>query len=207
MVGRLIAGLVILGVTAVASADAPASHVARVRLALDRIPKTPEDRASETRPLELDALATSIAAVSVKAPRSAVEWSSLLVAVGSHETNFAGRLLRGECRLERRECDATKGKDGKLYARARGWGQTHRNEKNADLWDIAETDIVAQTKLVDRQLRIAYWTCARSGVPWVRATLNAYFGVRCGADWPGLGKREATFNLVMRVAVVKGGAS
>jgi hypothetical protein len=187
----------------------PPSHVARVRIALERIPVTAEDRVSETRPAELDALAASIAAASVKAPRSPVEWSSLLVAVGSHETNFAGRLLRGECRLERRECDATKGKDGKLYARARGWGQVWRNTLNADTWDAAETDIAAQTRLVDGQLRRAYWTCARSGVHWLVGTLNAYKGARCDATWPGLDKRVATFNAAVLVAVPRanGGAS
>lgn len=206
MIRRTLFALPLLVATAVASAEAPPQHVARVRAVLERLPKTPEDRVSESRPTELDQLAHSIARVSVKAPRSPVEWSSLLAAVGSNETNFAGRLLRGECRLEKRECDAAKGKDGKWYARARGWGQTHRNEKNAELWDAAETDIDAQTRLVDRQLRIAFHTCSRSGVPWVRATLNAYFGVRCGADWPGLEKREATFAAAMAVSAPKVGS-
>lgn len=164
---------------------------------------------SETRSSELDQLARAIAGASVKAPRSPVEWSSLLVAIGSHETNFAGRLLRGECRLEKRECDATKGKDGKLYARARGWGQVWRNTLNAETWDAAETDVDAQTRLVDQQLRRAYWTCARSGVHWVVGTLNAYKGVRCDATWPGLDKRVATFNASVLVVAPKagGGAS
>lgn len=210
MIRQSLVGLTLLTATAALSAEPVASpqQVARVRAVLERLPKTPEDRASESRTAELDQLAHSIARVSAKAPRSPIEWSSLLAAVGSNETNFAGRLLRGQCRLEKRECDAAKGKDGKLYARARGWGQTHRNEKNAELWDAAETDIDAQTRLVDRQLRIAFHTCSRSGVPWVRATLNAYFGVRCGADWPGLAKREATFAAAVRVGVPKaGGAS
>lgn len=179
---------------------APPQHISRVRLALERIPKTPEDRVSESRAAELDALALSIAAVSVKAPRSPVEWSSLHVAVGSSETNFAGRLLRGECRLEKRECDAVKRKDGTWFARAKGWGQVHANRDNAELWAVADTDIAAQTRLVDAQLRRAYWTCARSGVPWLVGTLNAYKGVRCDAKWPGLDKRVATFNNAVRVA-------
>lgn len=179
---------------------APPQHVARVRLALERIPKTPEDRVSETRGAELDALAASIAAVAVKAPRSPAEWQSLHVAVGSNETNFAGRLLRGQCRLERRECDAVKRKDGTWLQRAKGWGQVHENLNNRQLWAIADTDIDAQTKLVDEQLRRAYWTCARSGVPWLVGTLNAYKGVRCDAQWPGLDKRIATYNNAVRVA-------
>lgn len=195
-------------VATAALASPPPGHVARVRAALERIPKTPEDRVAETRAAELDQLALSIAGVSVKAPRPPVEWQSLHVAVGSNETNFAGRLLRGECRLAKRECDAAKGKDGKLYARARGWGQVWRNAHNAETWDAAETDVAAQTRLVDEQLRRAYWTCARSGVPWLVGTLNAYKGVRCDATWPGLDKRVATFNLAVRVSVPKaGGAS
>ncbi len=188
---RLIVALLLLTTAAFASAP---SHVDWTRAALGRLPATAEDRVSETRPVELDTLASSIAEVSRSAPRSPQEWSALLMAVGSNETNFAGRLLRGQCRLERHECDSVKRKDGTWYARARGWGQVHRNQKNAELWDAAETDVVAQTKLVDAQLRMAYWQCSRSGVPWAQATLNAYFGVRCGATWPGLDKRIATFN-------------
>jgi hypothetical protein len=117
---------------------------------------------------------------------------------------MAGRLLRGECRLEKRECDAYKGRDGKLYARARGWGQVWRNSRNAELWDSAETDVVAQTKLVDAGLRAAFHTCSRSGVPWVAATLSAYSGRRCGAEWRGLEARLATF---ARVLGGKGGST
>jgi hypothetical protein len=189
------AALAVLALSVPASAGP--SHETWTRAALGRLPQTPDDRASATRAVELDALAASIAAVSKGAPRPPREWAALLLTVGSHETNFAGRLLRGECRLEKRECDAAKGKDGKLFARARGWGQVWRNTRNAPLWDAAETDVVAQTKLVDHQLRSAYWTCARSGQPWATATLNAYFGVRCGATWPGLDKRLATFNRVI----------
>lgn len=183
-------GLALLVTTAAAAST---SHRDWVRDRLSALPQTPDDRASSTRPVELDQLAVAIADVSRSAPRPPQEWAALLLSVGSHESNFAGRLLRGECRLERRECDAAKRKDGTWYARARGWGQVWRNDKNGEMWGAAETDIVAQTKLVDAQLRMAYHRCARSGVPWVRATLNGYLGVRCGADWPGLGKREQTF--------------
>lgn len=201
---HLLLALCVLLLTAFASAETSESaHRSWVRAGLERLPKTPEDRASSTRSTELDQLAAAIGEVSAKAPRSPREWSALLMAIGSNETNFAGRLLRGECRLDRHECDAAKGKDGKWFARARGWGQVHRNTRNAALWDAAESDIAAQTKLVDHQLRSAYWTCAKSGQPWVRATLNAYFGVRCGADWPGLAKREATFQRTLATPTVK----
>lgn len=197
---RTLAALPLLVATATLAAP-PVGQVARVRLALDRIPKTPEDRVSDSRPVELDTLARSIAEVSASAPRSPVEWSSLHVAVGSNETNFAGRLLRGECRLERRECDSIKLKDGTWFARAKGWGQVHANQHNAELWAIADHDIAAQTRLVDGQLRRAYWTCVRSQVPWLVGTLNAYKGVRCGAQWPGLDKRIASYNAAVTVAV------
>lgn len=199
-IGRSVCALGLLLATAVASADVaapPQQHVAFARAALSRVPQTPEDRVAEARPAELDALAASLARAAVGAPRPPREWVALMVAVGSHETNFAGRLLRGECRLEKRECDAAKRKDGTWFFRAKGWGQVHENLNNRELWAIADTDIDAQTKLVDQQLRRAYWTCARSGQPWVVGTLNAYKGVRCGATWPGLGKRMATFQLLV----------
>jgi len=196
MVKKALIALMLLVSTA-AFAGEGSRHAAWTRAALERLPQTPDDRVSASRPVELDALANSIAAVSQSAPRSPREWTALMLAVGSNETNFAGRLLRGECRLERRECDSVRRKDGTWFARARGWGQVHRNSQNAALWDTAETDIEAQTKLVDQRLRSAYWTCARSGEPWVRATLNAYLGVRCGANWPGLAKREATYAAVV----------
>lgn len=195
MITRYLAALAILLATAIAAAGG--SDISWARAALAGLPQTPDDRASGTRGAELDALATSIAEVSRNAPRPPREWSALLMAVGSNETNFAGRLLRGQCRLERHECDSVKLKDGTWFARARGWGQVHRNTRNAELWDAAETDIVAQTKLVDHQLRSAYWTCARSGQPWVTATLNAFAGVRCGASWPGLDKRVSTYTKLL----------
>lgn len=194
----MIRQIVALGLLITSAALAtPTTHEQWVRANIARLPQTPEDRASATRAVELDQLASTIASVSKDAPRPAREWSALLLTIGSHETNFAGRLLRGECRLERRECDAVKRKDGTWFARAKGWGQVHSNSLNADLWAMADNDIAAQTKLVDAQLRRAYWTCSRSGQPWAQATINAYLGVRCGADWPGLGKRVATFNVVV----------
>lgn len=196
--------LVALALLITTAALGSPTHAMWVRVALGRLPQTPDDRASETRPAELDQLATAIADVSRNAPRPPQEWAALMLAVGSNETNFSGRLLRGECRLEKRECDAAKGRDGKLFARARGWGQTHRNTMNAELWDAAETDVVAQTRLVDAGLRSAFATCARSGVPWVAATLSAYSGRRCGAEWSGLQQRLRTY---ARVLGAKAGAS
>jgi hypothetical protein len=194
MLKKALIALLLL-VTTAAAASTP--HQDWVRASLGRLPQTQDDRVSESRGAELDQLASSIAAASVNAPRSPREWSALMLAVGSHETNFAGRLLRGQCRVERHECDSIRRKDGTWFARARGWGQVHRNSQNAAIWDAAETDIEQQTKLVDQRLRSAYWTCARSGEPWVTATLNAYFGARCSSKWPGLDKRVATFQAVV----------
>src|SRR6478736_5683476 len=105
--------------TGSAAASAPTAHEQWTRARLAALPQTPDDRASETRPAELDQLAVAIAEVSRNAPRPPQEWTALLLAVGSNETNFAGRLLRGQCRLDRHECDAAKGKDGVVRARAR----------------------------------------------------------------------------------------
>jgi hypothetical protein len=188
--------LLLLASTA-AGAEPSWLAVQRVQLALERLPTTPEDRASPSRAAELETLARSIAAASVKAPRPPIEWASLLVAIGSHESNFAGRILRSECR--RHECDSYRGSDGLIYFRARGWGQVHANALNRVLWERAWQDVGAQTELVDLQLRRAYYTCARSGVPWAAATLNAYAGLRCGAKWPGLDKRLATYAAAAKV--------
>ncbi|UOF77369.1 hypothetical protein [Caudoviricetes sp.] len=66
MPSRAIFALPLLLATAAAASDGPsARQVARVRLALERLPTTPEDRASESRPAELDQLARSIALESV----------------------------------------------------------------------------------------------------------------------------------------------
>lgn len=69
----------------------------------------------------------------------------------------------------------------------------HRNAINRDAWARQDGDIELQAHLASEQLKRAYWTCARSGVPWLQGTINAYAGRRCGADWAGLHARVETF--------------
>src|SRR5699024_5202489 len=46
-----------------------------------------------------------------------------------------------------------------------------------------------------------YFTCSRSGVPWLQATLNGYAGRRCSSEWPGLDQRVSTFNRLLRISL------
>jgi len=188
MVRRLLTGLVLLTATAAASSTPP--HAVWTRSALDRLPVSVEDRAPElasAKTEQLDAIARVVAEVSRTAPRPPREWAALLLTIGYHESSFSLRIHRGDCNLRKRECDA---------GRARSSWQLHKNTFTAPVWNqlhgLEHTE--TQVRAADAALRRGYWTCAKSGTPWFRATVNGFAGQRCGASWPGLDKREATFN-------------
>lgn len=65
-------------------------------------------------------------------------------------------------------------------------------------------NVALQAKLTSDALKRGYWTCRRSGVEPIRGTLNGFAGKRCGAEWPGLEQRLATYS---RLVGGKGGAS
>lgn len=172
-------------------AFADTNHAVWVRAAIENLPVFHEDRGDSDKAAQLDAIAAAVADVSRDAPRSPREWAALLLTIGYHESTFSLRIHRGQCKPH--ECDRGK---------ARSAWQLHKNLYTAPLWDqlhgIEHT--VVQVRAASDALKRAYFTCGRSGVPWLQATLNAYAGRRCSAEWPGLDQRMSTFNRLSRVS-------
>lgn len=172
-------------------AFADTNHAAWVRAAVDALPVYHEDRGDPDKSAQLDAIAAAVAEVSRDAPRPPREWAALLLTIGYHESTFSLRIHRGQCKSY--ECDR---------GRARSAWQLHKNLYTAPVWDqlhgIEHTTL--QVRAASDALKRAYFTCSRSGVPWLQATLNAYAGRRCSSEWPGLGQRVATFGRLTRVA-------
>jgi hypothetical protein len=175
-------------------AFADTNHAVWVRAAMESLPCFHEDRGSSDKSAQLDAIAAAVAEVSRDAPRAPREWAALLLTIGYHESTFSLRIHRGECKPH--ECDRGK---------ARSAWQLHKNLYTAPLWDqlhgIEHTAV--QVRAASEALKRAYFTCSRSGVPWLQATLNGYAGRRCSAEWPGLAQRVSTFNRLSRVSVAR----
>jgi hypothetical protein len=167
------------------------NHAAFVRAAIDNLPCYHEDRGDPDKSAQLDAIASAIAEVSRDAPRPPREWAALLLTIGYHESAFSLRIHRGQCKPY--ECDR---------GRARSAWQLHKNLYTAPIWEqlhgIEHTAI--QVRAASDALKRAYFTCSRSGVPWLQATLNAYAGRRCSSQWPGLDLRVSTFGRLSRVS-------
>lgn len=168
---------------------AESNHAAWVRAAVESLPCFVEDRGDPEKSAQLDQIAAAIAEVSRDAPRAPREWAALLLTIGYHESTFSLRIQRGQCKPH--ECDR---------GRARSAWQLHRNTFNAGIWDqlhgIENTRV--QVQAASDALKRAYFTCNRSGVPWLQATLNGYAGRRCSAEWRGLDQRVSTFNRLVR---------
>lgn len=174
---------------ALAASASPERDLAWTRAAIGRLPVFFEDRGAAGKAEQLDGIATAVAAASYGRPRSPQEWAALELAVGFHESTFSLRIHRGDCKPK--ECDA---------GRARSAWQMHRNTFNAPHWDklfgLEHTEV--QARAASDALERAYWTCAKSGVPWLQGTINAYAGRRCSdTSWPGLQQRMATFNMLV----------
>lgn len=179
---RYLLALLLLTTTAFASST---PLVDFTRRAVQSLPTFHEDRDYVDKAEQLEAIAIAVAEHS-KAPPAGIapkQWAALELAIAYSESGLSERIVRHDCK--RHECDS---------GRAKGLGQVHRNALNGADWDRAEGDIALQVKMIDDSLRRGYWTCARSGVPWLQGTINGFAGVRCGAQWPGLDKRVATFN-------------
>ena len=172
-------------------AFAESNHAAWVRAAMESLPCFVEDRGDPDKAAQLDAIALAIADVSRDAPRAPREWAALLLTIGYHESTFSLRIQRGQCKPH--ECD---------NGRARSAWQLHKNLFTAPVWDqlhgVENTAI--QVRTASEALKRAYFTCSRSGVPWLQATLNGYAGRRCSSEWPGLEQRVSTFNRLQRVS-------
>jgi hypothetical protein len=177
-------------------AFAESNHAAWVRAAMDALPCFHEDRGDPDKSAQLDGIAAAVAEVSRDAPRPPREWAALLLTIGYHESAFSLRIQRGQCKPH--ECDRGK---------ARSAWQLHKNLYTAPIWDqlhgIEHTAV--QVRAASEALKRAYFTCNRSGVPWLQATLNGYAGRRCSAQWPGLDQRVSTFNRLSRFSVPRKG--
>jgi hypothetical protein len=179
---RFLIALMLL--TTAAWASAP-STLDFTRRAISTLPTFKEDVDYADKAIQLEAIAVAIADRS-KAPPAGIspkQWAALMITVAYSESGLSERIVRHACKP--RECDS---------GRAKGLGQLHANTLNRDEWQRADGDVALQVKMLDDGLRRAFWTCSRSGATWVVGALNAYGGVRCGATWPGLDKRVATFN-------------
>ena len=170
---------------------AEGNHAAFVRAAMESLPCFIEDRGDPGKAAQLDAIAVAVAEVSKDAPRPPREWAALLLTIGYHESTFSLRIHRGECKPH--ECDR---------GRARSAWQLHKNLFTEPIWEQLHgiENTAVQVRAASDALKRAYFTCSRSGVPWLQATLNAYAGRRCSAQWPGLDQRVSTYNRVVRVA-------
>jgi hypothetical protein len=173
-------------------AFADTNHAVWVRAAMESLPCFHEDRGDPDKSAQLDAIAAAVAEVSRDAPRSPREWAALLLTIGYHESTFSLRIHRGQCKPH--ECDRGK---------ARSAWQLHKNLHTASMWEqlhgIEHTAV--QVRAASDALKRAYFTCSRSGVPWLQATLNGYAGRRCSSEWPGLDKRVSTFSRLSRVSI------
>jgi hypothetical protein len=137
-------------------------------------------------PVEPRELAEAITAV----PKVTRDWAALLLTIAHHESALSARIAANDCNVKKRECDG---------GRAFGLYQAHKNKLNESVW--GSSDIRVQTLEAARGLRSAFYTCNGKQplrVDWVARTINAYAGRRCDAQWPGLDKRLATFNRVVR---------
>jgi hypothetical protein len=172
-------------------AFAEGSHAAWVRAAMESLPCFVEDRGDPDKSAQLDAIAAAVAEVSKDAPRPPREWAALLLTIGYHESTFSLRIQRGDCKPH--ECD---------HGRARSAWQLHKNLFTAPVWDQLHgvENTAVQVQAASDALKRAYFTCNRSGVPWLQATLNGYAGRRCSAEWPGLDQRVSTFNHLQHVS-------
>lgn len=209
MIGRALCALPLLVATAAYASEPTPKHVAWTRAAIGSLPTFHEDRGAVGKGEQLDELALAVArASSMQTVRPPREWAALVLAIGWHESTYSLRIHAGNCNLANRECDAKRLKDGTLYARARSPWQLHENKLNGDSWPfltgIENSDI--QALEASAALQRGYWQCARSGVTWLQGTINGFAGRRCSADWPGLQKRIATFNQLVRVSVPKAGS-
>lgn len=196
---RYLVALSLLLLTALGMAAPPQRHLEWTRAAALSLPTFFEDRAPELadgKREQLEHIASVVAEVSRDAPRPPREWAALLLTIGYHESTFSLRIQRGDCNLRKRECDA---------GRARSSWQLHKNLFTAPVWDQLHglDNTEAQVRAADAALRRGFWTCARSGAPWLQGTINGFAGKRCGESWPGLELRNATFN---RLTGVKPGA-
>jgi hypothetical protein len=129
------------------------------------------------------------------------EWAAAVLATGDAESNFSLRIQAGECRWEKKECDAyLDRKTGERLFRARGPFQNQRYAESDVWWDkligVENTEI--QVMVASARLERGYYTC-RGATDWLSATWLGYAGRGCKQPWPGLTPRLVTWRKLVRV--------
>lgn len=193
---RLVLGLLLLVVAAAASA--PATHLSWTAAAVARVHHCAEDKGSEGKTEQLTELAATVTDASFKAPApwTKREWAAMLLTIGQHESHFSMRIIAGNCKPH--ECDGGK---------ASGAFQQHENSRNERVWRDLPGNLPLQVSLASDELKRAWLTCKNTNQPRFEATVNAYAGKACNADWPGLRARRDTYERLLRTPDPKGGAS
>ncbi len=193
---HLLFALALLLVTAIASADS-ANHQTWVRAALSRVPISKLDRKperAEVHDRNLDDFATEIAKVSAKAPLPPRQWSALLTAIGSLESNYDSEIVAGRC--PKWACDR-----GKAKGAFQNWNVAIVH----DLWPTADGNIPAQVAMADRVLRRSLTRC-QPFAPFPAHVFRAYRGGgdrSCSFPAPRESERVAMYAKLMMTPTVK----
>lgn len=178
-----------------AVAAPPQQHVDWTRAALSRLPRSKADKTPERAELHaqnLDTFAQEIARVSEHAPLPPHQWSSLLGATGGIESNFDTDIVAGRC--PKWACDR---------GRAKGAFQNQNVGPVADLWPVADGNIVVQVAMADRMMRRTWRGCEAQGVPFPAGAFRSYAGRSC--SWPVHREQErvAAYVRLMATPTVK----
>ena len=164
-------------------------------LALLALPTYHEDLDDPRLPKLREAVASEVSELKPPPGVSAKDWRALVLAVGAAETHFALRIAyEGRCRPH--ECD---------HGRARSPWQMHLNDYTRPVWDLLDDGydtLHVQAQTADKMLKVAYYTCARSGQPFPQATILAFAGRGCSPQtiepWKGLALRIKYYQLARR---------
>jgi hypothetical protein len=183
---RYLLALWVLLLTAMAAA-AP-SHVAWTRRAIAELPLFHEDREAPGKAEQLDEIAGLVADSKPPEGWTRREWASLLLTIARHESQLSLRIQAGNCKP--RECD---------HGKAAGLWQQHEFSWNEAVWEALPGNLPLQVQVAGESLRRAFLTCKGAKVPRVQATMSAYAGQGCAAEWKGLDERLKTFAKLMAV--------
>lgn len=174
-------------ITGTAWATTP-RDVTWTRAAVATLPVFAEDVGAAGKAEQLQQLAELVADSEAPPEWPKREWWAVELLIARHESTMALRIQNGACRAH--ECDSGK---------AAGLWQQHEFSWNTAVWSALPGNLPLQVSVANDSLRRAWLTCKGSKVPRVQATISAYAGQQCGAQWKGLDARLDTFTRLMRV--------
>lgn len=185
--------------------------------ALQSLPVYKEDIGSPEKPAQLQMIARSVTEAALEAkgwPLSRKELIAAQIGMLTNETHASLRIHRGECNLEKRECDAAKVK-GALVPRALSIFQLHAGALSSpQLWPQLGFMTLESTKLsaveASRALVRSFRYCAAQRAPGNAIALmyTAVAGRNCYLDrWAGWKPRLDVYERVLRVPVPKAAAA